>query len=340
MEERVLKNLSSVKFDPAPYVHTAKETWELHLKYKAFLDANPHLSAPFHITGLEDILPRQYPSQVAVHFAKSHEGKSTALRNAIFKAQRRVEDTDSMVAIISLEDSAETTAAKFVMRYKDDSMQYQDDQMLFVGNSFGMSSKDMGRLNINNIINALEYGLERHPGIKRYAHIFLDYIQIVPQSDSASSSERRDQAMYATRQLFDSAKQFQCPMDFASQALLKHSNTQYGGSKMRIPGAGDLKEAAELYEIPHIAIAYWMPKRQADTPIGSRIEEGSWGFEVTSNLIFIRVEKWRDCEQQVDNHGKPFDVVGRIFPCRILPDGEIVYDKEEHKHMQLKPMPQ
>ena len=327
-------------FDPTPYLYTAKQTWELKTKYDAFLDANPHLAAPFHITGLEDILPKQYPSQVAVHFAKSHEGKSTALRNAIFKSQRRVEDTDSGVAIVSIEDSAETTAAKFVMRYKNDSMRYQDDQMFFIGNSFGMNSKDMGRLNIDNIVRTLEYGLEKYPGIKRYAHIFLDYIQIVPQSDDAYSNERRDQAMYATRQLFDAAKQFECPIDFASQALLKHSNTQYGGSKMRIPGAGDLKEAAELYEIPHIAIAYWMPKRQPDTPIGSRIEEGSWGFEVKSNLIFIRVEKWRDCELIMDNNGNPFDVVGRIFPCWIQPDGEIVYDVEKHKHMQLKAMPE
>jgi replicative DNA helicase len=272
-------------FNPAPYVHTAKQTYDLKLQYDAFLAKNPHLAAPFHITGLESILPPQFPSQVAVHFAKSHEGKSTALRNAIFKAQRRVEGTDSMVAIVSLEDSAETTAAKFVMRYKDESLRYQDDQMLFIGNSFGMNSKDMGQLSIENIIMALEYGLKQHPGIKRYAHILVDYVQIIPQSKNASSNDRRDQAMFATRQLFDAAKQFQCPVDFASQALLKHANTQYGGSKMRIPGAGDLKEAAELYEIPHIAIAYWMPKRQQDTPIGSHIDEGSWSFNVESNLM-------------------------------------------------------
>ena len=327
------------QFDPRPYVHTAQETWLLKTKYDEFLSANPHLAAPFHITGLEDILPKQFPSQLAVHFAKSHEGKSTALRNAIFKAQRRVEDTDSVGAIVSLEESAETTASKFVLRYKDDHMQYADDQMVFIGNSFGMNSKDMGRLSISNIINSLEYGLQRHPGIKRYAHIFLDYIQIVPKDDRAESQERRDQAMFATRMLFDAAKQFQCPVDFASQALLKQSNTSYGGSKMRIPGAGDLKEAAELYEIPHIAIAYWMPKRQPDlTPIGSRIEEGAWSFIVESNLIFIRVEKWRDCELIMDKNGEPFDVVGRTFPCWIMPDGEVFYDKEKHNHMMITPV--
>ena len=320
-------------FNPSSYVHSAKRTWDLKLKYDKFLAENPHLAAPFHITGLEDLLPRQYPSQVAVHFAKSHEGKSTALRNAIFKAQRRVEDTDSMVAIISLEDSAETTATKFSMRYGDAS-QYQDDQLLFIGNSFGMTSKDMGQLNVDNAIKSLEWGLQKYPAIKRYAHIFLDYVQIVPTSQGAISGERRDQAMYVTKQLFDAAKQFQCPVDFASQALIKHSNTTYSG-KMRIPGAGDLKEASELYEIPHIAIAYWMPKRQADTPIGSIIDDGKWSFRVESNLIFIRIEKWRDCELVRDGNDKPFDVVGRTFPCWIQPDGEIIYDAKKHEKMYL-----
>lgn len=326
-------------FDPSQYIHSAKQTWDLHVAYRKFLEENPHLSAPFHVTGLEDILPPQFPGQVAVHFAKSHEGKSTALRNAIFKAQRRVEGTDSMVAIISLEDSAETTAAKFVLRYKGNPMQYQDDQLIFIGNTFGMNSLQFGQLNIDNIIRTLEHGLKMYPNIKRYAHIFVDYIQIVPQSDAAFSAERRDQAMYAARKLFDAAKQFQCPVDFASQALLKRSNTNYGGSKMRIPGAGDLKEAAELYEIPHIAIAYWMPKRQEDTPVGTHIDEGPWSFDVKSNLIFVRIEKWRDCEVITDKNGKPFDVVGRTFPCWIMPDGEIVYDAEKHRHMCLKPMP-
>lgn len=327
-------------FNPSSFIHTAKQTWDLKEKYDKFLLDNPELAAPFHITGLEEILPKQYPSQTAVHFARSHEGKSTALRNAIFKSQKRIENTESAVAIISLEDTAETTATKFVARYKNDILKYQDDQLFFIGNSFGMSSGDMGQLNIDNIAETLEYGLKEHPNIKRYAHIFLDYAQIVPQSENAISRERRDQAFYATKKLFDMGKQFACPIDFASQALLKQSNTHYNGGKMRIPGAADLKEAGELYEIPHIAISYWMPKRQPDTPIGSLIEENNWSFRVKSNMIFIRIEKWRDCELQMDKTGKPFDVVGRIYPCWIQPDGEMVYDAEQHKHMVMKPMPQ
>lgn len=324
------------KFDPKPYIHDARQTWELKLKYDEYIKANPELQAPFHITGLEDILPRQLPGQLAVHYAKSHHGKSTALRNAIFKAQRRVEGKKSMVAIVSLEDSAETTAAKFGVRYENP-MDYQDDQLIFIGNSFGMTGKQMGELNIDNIVTALEYGLKNRPGIERYAHIFLDYAQIVSDSEEIESNERRDQAKYLTRRLFDAAKEFSCPVDFASQALLKQSNTRYSG-KMRIPGAGDLKEAAELYEIPHISIAYWLPKMEEETPIGTQIDEGAWSFQVKNNLVFVKITKWRDCELLKDKNGKPYDVVGRTFPCFIQPNGEIIYSADEHKHMALKPM--
>lgn len=325
------KNAST--FDPKPYIHDARQTWELKLKYDEYIKANPELQAPFHITGLEDILPRQLPGQLAVHYAKSHHGKSTALRNAIFKAQRRVEGKKSMVAIVSLEDSAETTAAKFGRRYGNPA-EYQDDQLIFIGNSFGMSADQMNRLNIDNILYALDYGLKQRPGIDQYAHIFFDYAQIAPKSEKAESDERRDQGMYLTRALFDAAKQFGCPIDFASQALLKQGHTYHQGL-MKIPGAGDLKEASEFYEIPHIAIAYWMPKREAATPVGFRIEEGDWGFEVKHNLVFIRIEKWRDCELLDDKNGKPFEVVGRTFPCWIQPSGEMTYSPELHSKMVI-----
>lgn len=325
-------------FDPSKFVHSAKDTYDLKKKYDSFLEENAHLCAPFHVSGLEEILPMQYPGQLAVHYAKSHHGKSTGLRNVIFKAQQRVEDTDSMVAIISLEDTAETTASKFVRRYDNKFSEYQDDQLIFIGNSFGMSSSELSQLNIEHIIECLHYGLKQRTNIKRYSHIILDYIQIIPESEDALSKERRDQATHNTKILYGLSREFTCPVDFASQALLKGSYSHYGGGKMRIPGAGDLKEAGELYEIPNIAIAYWMPKRETDTPVGAKIEDGNWYFQVESNLIFIKVEKWRDCELQNDKNGNPYDVVGRTFPCWIKPDGEIVYDKDKHHKMAMTPV--
>lgn len=320
-------------FNPSTFVHTASETWGLKLKYDKFIEENKHLAAPFHIRGLEDILPRQFPGNLTVHFAKSHHGKSTALRNSAFKAQERVEDTDYLVGIVSLEDSAETTAAKMVARYAGKDMKYQDDQMVFIGNSFGMSAKDMGQLNIKNILNSLEYALASLPAKKGYSHIYVDYAQIIPSNPELMDKEKRMQITDSVMSLFHAAKQFACPVDFASQALLKQQRDNYT-STMRIPGAADLKEAGELYEIPDIAIAYWFPKMEF--PVGSRIDDGGWGFEVKPNLFFIRIAKWRNAEL-MGYVGKK-DVVGRVFPCFMQEDGEMVYDAEEHKHMFLKAM--
>jgi hypothetical protein len=325
-------------FHPNNFVRTATETWKLKEEYDRFIAENAHLAAPFHIRGLEDILPKQYPGNLTVHFAKSHHGKSTALRNSAFKAQSRVEDTDFLVGIVSLEDSAETNAAKWVQRYEGNNLRYQDDQMVFIGNSFNMSAEDMGKLNIGNIIRSLEYALEQLPGKKGYSHIYLDYAQLVPpdpeRSKMMNNDQKRLQIADDVRRLFHAAKQFKCPVDFASQALLKQQRDNYT-STMRIPGASDLKEAGELYEIPDIAISYWMPKLEPSTPVGTHIEDGAWSFHVEKNLIFIRIAKWRNAELMGF-----LDTVGRVFPCWIENDGEIVYYEEKHKHMMMKAMPE
>jgi replicative DNA helicase len=325
--------MSVTKFNPANFVHTAKQTWHLKEEYDKFIQENEHLAEPFHITGLEDILPRILPGETVVHFAKSHHGKSTAMRNAQFKAQLRIQDTDFMIGVVSLEDSAESNAAKIVQRYKGNSMEFMDDQMLFIGNHFGMSSEDMGKLNVDNIIASLDYGLEMLPGKKGYSDIYVDYAQIVADSDNVKNSDqRRLQIIYTVRRLFDASKHFRCPVHFAAQALLKQQKDGYT-SVMRIPGAADLKEAGELYEIPDVAIAYWQPKHESNTPIGTKIDDGAWSFTVESNLIFIRIAKWRNAELK-GFVGKK-DVVGRVFPCWIQEDGEIVYDKKRHQHMVM-----
>lgn len=328
-----------MKFNPEKFVHTAQDTWKLKVEYDKFIAENAHLAAPIDITGLEDILPKRYPGNLTVRFAKSHHGKSTALRNDAFKAQQRVEETDYMIGVISLEDSAETTAAKQVLRYAGQNLKYQDDQMIFIGNSFGMSADDMGLLNVGNMIKALEYGLEQHPNKKGYSHIYIDYAQLIPvdsqRTDIINSDQRRLQIADDVRRLFHAAKYFKCPIDFASQALLKNQKDAYS-SAMRIPGAADLKEAGELYEIPDIAIAYWQPKHEPNTPVGAHIEDGNWSFTVEQNLMFIRIAKWRNAEL-MGFVGKK-DIVGRVFPCWIKPDGEIFYDADKHKHMQLQPL--
>ena len=326
-------------FNPAKFVKTAQQTWEDKLAFNQFMKANAHLALPFHVEGLEGIVPDQYPGELAIYAAKSHQGKSTALRDVTFKAQKRIEGKpNALVGLVSIEDTSEGTAGKQVKKYGGNSLAYQDDQFVFIGNSFGMSMEDMSQLNVGNIIETLEYGRsKKFADIMQYAHIGIDYAQIIPPDPERRKMNNNDQKRLQIAddviRIFHACKKFKCPIGLASQALLKTQRDNYT-QKMRIPGAADLAEAGELYSIPDIVYAYWQPKH--DHPMNTMVEEGNWNFKVEPNLVFVRIVKRRNAEEM--GYVGERDVVGRVFPCHIEPSGGFVYDKSYHDKIYLKPI--
>jgi hypothetical protein len=326
--------LSNV-FNPAKFVKTAKETYDDKLAFDKFISENSHLAQPFHVDGLEKLVPPQFPGELAMYVGKPHHGKSTALRDVAFKAQRRIEGTDGfIVGMVSLEDTSEATAAKQARRYGDKPLEYQDDQFIFVGNSFNMTVADMASLNVTNIISALDYGRGQFAANMNYSFIAIDYAQLIPPDPErrmmTSQDQKRLQVADDVKRIFHMAKYFKCPIGLASQALIKQQRDSYT-SKMRIPGAADLKEASELFEVPDIVYSYWQPKHEH--PIGSRIEEDGWNFVVEADLCFVRIVKRRNAEL-LGFVGKT-DIIGRVFPCRIRDDGSFFYSKEGHRNIYL-----
>lgn len=324
------------KFDPSKYVKTAAETWKDRVSYQKFLRENDHLALPFHVRGLEAVVPPQYPGELAIYLGRSHQGKSTALRDVTFQAQKRIEGKPgALVGLVSLEDTSENTASKQVRRYGGQNLAYEDDQFVFVGNSFSMSLDDMAELNVTNIINSLDYARrKKFASEMQYAHIGIDYAQIIPPDPErrmmTNNDQKRLQVADDVMRLYHAAKMFKCPVGLASQALIKQAINNYTG-QMKIPGVGDAAEAKELYSIPDCVYSYWFPK--FDHPIGSRVSEGQWSFTVEANLVFVRILKRRNAEEMGFA-----DVVGRVFPCWIEKDGSFVYDVEKHKKMYLMPM--
>jgi hypothetical protein len=326
-------------FNPAKFVRTAQDTYNDYVAYQKFLAENKHLAAPFFIEGLENILPRFYPGNLTAIVAKSHHGKSTLMRQAVHQAQRRVENSEYMVAYISLEDSSETIAAKLAVRHENP-VHYMAGQMIYIGNSFNMSAEDMGELNVGNIIRALEWTLDEFPKKSGFSAIFIDYIQIVPPDPErrrmVNMEQRRLQIADDVKRLFHAAKQFKCPVFFASQALIKGAKDTHS-LMMRIPNAADLKEASDLFEVPDVVISIMQPKHEPGFGIGTRVDDGAWSFVVEPNLMFLKILKWRNAELQGFVGEK--DVIGRIFPCFIEPNGRIYYDAERHRRMVMKPLP-
>lgn len=325
-------------FNPKQFVKTASDTFEDSQAFDQFIRENEHLALPFHIEGLENVVPPQYPGELAIYAGRSHHGKSTAMRDAAFKAQMRIENMeDYVIGMVSLEDTSETTAANQIAKYGGDYLQYADDHFVFVGNSFGMSGDDISNLNMGNIIKSLDYGLNQFSKPKRYAAIWVDYAQIIPPDPErriqTSNDQKRLQIADDCRRIFHAAKYFKCPIGFGCQALIKTQRDNYK-SKMKIPGAADLAEAQELYSIPDIVYSYWFPK--IDIPIGEKVEEGNWCFRVEQDLVFVRIAKRRNAERLGYKGSRA--IINRVFPCRIRDDGSYYYDADFHKHAFLKPM--
>lgn len=325
-------------FNPKHFVKTAAETWDDKVAFDKFIEENKHLAQPFHVQGLEDIVPPQYPGELAIYEGRSHHGKSSALRDATFKAQKRIEGKPGfIVGMVSLEDTSEGTAGKQVKKY-DNPFEYQDDQFVFIGNSFNMSVEEMAQLNSGNIIKALDYGKKtKFADEMAYSFIAIDYAQVIPPDPErrmfTNNDQKRLQIGDDVKRLFHAAKYFKCPIGLASQALLKTQRDNYN-AKIKIPGAADLAEAGELFSVPDIVYAYWQPKH--DYPMGTQVEEGNWGFKVDPNLIFVRIVKRRNAEEMGYVGAK--SIVGRIFPCHFDNSGSMIYDKEYHNRIYLKEM--
>ena len=316
-----------VTFNPSPYVLTASQTWQKRKEFDAFVSANKHLALPFHVEGLQDKVPPAYPGENAVILARSHHGKSTVLKDILFKAQLAIEGRAGFaVGMVSHEDVAERTAGQLARRYEND-LQYQDDQFIHIGRSFGMDNAQVADLHMTNIITALDYGLQKFGENMRYSLIVNDYIQIQPpdpfRREMVNQDQRRMQIADDMKRWCNAAVKFQCPVFNASQALTKTQRGNYA-EKMKIPGAADTEEAKEIYNYADVVYSYWQPKH--DHPMYTRIDEGKWGFEVTPNLIFMRVLKRKYAEEM----GYP-EIVGRVFPLLIESNGNFVYDGDYHR---------
>ncbi len=318
-----------VTFNPKAFVLTANETWHKREEFLKFIKDNSHLALPFHIEGLENILPPAYPGENAVILARSHHGKSTVIKDIVFKAQKLIEGKAGYaVCMVSHEDVAERTAGQLAGRY-DTPLQYQDDQFLHIGRSFGMSNEQVSELHMTNIITALEYGLKKFGENMGFSLIVNDYLQIQPpdpfRREMINQEQRRLQMADDMHRWSNVAVRFKCPVFNASQALTKTQRGNYT-DKMRIPGAADTEEAKEIYNYADAVYAYWQPKH--DHPMGTRVEEGNWDFTVENDLMFLRVLKRKYAEEMGFR-----EVVGRVFPVKIQEHGNIIYDADFHKRI-------
>jgi len=324
-------------FNPAAYSLTATQAVEKMEDRQKFEKENSHRALRFFVEGLQEIMPNQYPGEVAMIQAKSFEGKSTVIKAwaAICEQDVTSKAKSALTGLISHEDTAETSAEQQIERYGS-KMGYVSSQMLYVGRSFGMLPEDIADLHMSNIARVLLYAQnEQFAEKKHFSALFYDYIQRTPPDPERRTMGRGDQMRFQMRddvtRLCNAAVTFKCPVVFASQSTLKATYTPYS-AEMPIPGPGDTDEAKEIYQIPDRAYGLWKVSQKYPTP-GTMIESGAWKFQSAPDLFFLWCEKFRYYQPIKD---KPrYAPIGRVFPIKIDSRGNFFYDKEYHKSIYV-----
>lgn len=329
-------------FNPAAYSLTAAETLEKLDARRKFEQENRHLALPFPVEGLTrpgpdgkpvNLIPDQYPGEVSVVLARSHEGKSTFLKFWTDFAEKQVtaKAKRGVTVYVSLEDTAEISAEQQIARREGSRESYASSQSIYIGRSFGMSPDDIGELYMSNIARVLDYtAREKFAEFMPFTAIGLDYIQnLMPDPERrkmVSLDQKRLQIADDIRRLCSAAVTYACPIIAASQATLKNTYSAYS-SAMPIPGAGDTDESKEIYQVPDRVYGLWHVARKYAP--GTTIEDGGWNFQVQDNLVFLWVLKTRYYQPRPD---KPrFAPIGRVFPLFIGERGNYYYDPQYHK---------
>lgn len=318
-------------FNPKSYFLKADEAVDKYNERRAFEAENAHLAMPFFVEGLREMIPDQYPSEMAIVGTASGEGKSLIMKAWHDAVQEHVTNQKkrAVTPYISHEDTTEMSAGALLKKHNGNRAQIDDNLTAYIGRSFGMSQDDIADLHMTNVIAALNYGQNQAYSEKMpYSAIFYDYIQTTPpdpfRRDMTNDSQRRMQIADDTKRLFNMATSFFCPVIAAAQTSLKKMERPYN-SLMLIPGKRDFEEAKEIYQIPDRVYSGWMPS--GTYPVGKLIEIDNWKFNVESNQFFLWVLKMR--------YHTPDTCKGirKVYPLRIQSDGTFLYDKEYHKSL-------
>lgn len=315
-------------FNPKSYTLTASQAVDKYEDRRKFEKENEHLAMPFPVKGLQDKIPPQFPTEMAMFGAASGDGKSLFIKFWHDFMQEHVSEQKrrAVVPYISHEDTSEMSAGQLIKKHGGNRVKVDDNLTLYIGRTFGMNPDDVADLYMTNIFQCLNYGQnEAYAEKMPYAGIFYDYIQATPpdpfRRDMTNDNIKRLQMADDTRRLFISATTFQCPVIAAAQTSLKNIRDPYN-EKMKIPGRADFEEAKEIFQIPDRIYTGWLPS--ASYPIGEKIEIGNWHFEVKPNLFFLRVLKIRY------HNPETAPAIRRVYPL-LIENGEFIYDAEYHK---------
>lgn len=177
--------------------------------------------------------------------------------------------------------------------------------------------EDAPELYLSNVYRAIKLmrdgKLQERP--LRPACIFVDYLQALPFDPEVKqhqnlAEQRRLQVRRDVYRLKEMARHFDCPIVVGVQAK-QHLNG-HGGPTMMIPGLYDGEETSSIAQRFSRMISLWMPKMTHT--VGDWLQHGQVGFEVTEDLLWVKVNKQQGRLPS-----------GRSWRCRVDFDNNRIY---------------
>lgn len=317
-------------FNQRDAVYTPQETSMLGIQRIQQMEAERHRAMPLDIPSIGDYLAPLMPGELCAVQAQTSNYKSGFINMwehqlARYLAEKKreneviihvdTENTIEALAMIEIGRGADHTIADLsrgnvrdwarVMRAAG---QIAGINIYRIGASLGKET--MPDLYLSNIYRAIKYAVSGELLDKpiKPAAIFVDYLQALPidpdvkKGAAEMKHQRRLQVRQDVYRLRQMAVHFDCPVVVGVQAKQVLSGAP--GANMLIPGVYDGEETSSIAQRFDRVLSLWMPKMTHT--IGQRLTHGGLNFEVTEELIWMKVNKQRG--------GLPS---GRSWPCAI-----------------------
>lgn len=309
--------MAATTFDPQTAVYTPADTSAIGVQRIQEMEANRHRAMPLPIPIIGDYFPPLMPKEICAIQAQTSNYKSGFMNmweNALANYLRENGREDEIIIHIDTETDIESLAIQEIARRSNHTVadlsrgNVQDWPRVMRGAiklgtipifRIAAGSSDEGEsmpdLHLSNIYRAIRHMIsgEMLGRPLKPACIFIDYLQSLPIDPEVKAAKLNDQRRLQVRQDVYRIRQMtrftDCPIVVGVQA--KQEMKGHSGINMRIPGTYDGEETSGIAQRFDRIISMWMPK--TTHVVGDVISHKSVSFEVTEELIWIKVNKQR-----------------------------------------------
>ena len=320
--------MAATTFNPKTAVFTPAETSTRGVERIKAMEANKHRAMPLPIEKIGEYFAPLMPGDICAIVAQSSNYKTGIMKmwETFLAGYLKENGRDEVIIRVDAENSVEGLAIQDIAMLSNHTVadlsrgnvrdwkqvieaasSISDIAVYRIATSLGSDmATDLYLSNIYRAINYMVKGELTGQPLKP-ACIFIDYLQALPIDTEVATAEIANQRRLQVRQdvyrIRQMSTHLDCPIVVGVQA--KQSLGGHTGSNMLVPGMYDGEESSSIAQRFDRVIGLWMPKT-THTVGDSLTHKGTINFEVTEDLIWIKVNKQRG--------GLP---AGRSWQCKI-----------------------